>query len=158
MPGENADQEWAALAALAPDECVTRMAAHCRTVAALEEGPRVEALGAMVRAEYALPLDQLPNFTRSRLRAWIAIDRDDHDMATRLARGYDTVFQSLSAEIAMRRASVVQGVARHELDADEVQTLFALIPSIVQQVPRVKQDSLTSEQRAPTSRPWWRFW
>lgn len=160
MSGEIADLEWAALADLSPEERETRMADYCRTVVALDESARIEALAAMVRAEYALDEAALPDFTRSRLRAWIAIDQVDHELATRLARGYDTVFLTLPAATAMRRASVVQGVARHHLTAEELERLFALIPSIVQQVPRLKQDVLTTTDRRAqhAARPWWRFW
>lgn len=164
MTGEQMDEEWRGLAALGPDERQARMAEHCRAVAALEDQQRIGALTAMVRGEYDLADPELHQFTLSRLRAWIAINQSDHELAEKLARGYDAAFQSMPGAMAMRRASIVQGVARTDLSAPEVETLFALIPSIVQQVPRVTTDSLTSRPHAPapaagtTSKPWWRFW
>jgi len=162
MTGEQMDQEWAALSVLGAEQREARMIERCTTVAALDDDARAAALSAMVRAEYSLPPAELPPFTLSRLRAWITIERTDRDLATRLARGYDTAFQTMPADMAMRRSSVVQGVARNDLSSDEIEMLFELIPSIVQQVPRIRQDSLTSRPHQPTpepkSKPWWRFW
>jgi hypothetical protein len=158
MAGEAMDQEWAGLAGQAPEQREARMIEQCRAVAALDDDARVQAIAAMVRAEYALPATDLHAFTLSRLRAWIAIEHEDREIALRLARGYDTVFQTMPGEMAMRRSSVVQGVARNDLSGDEVTTLFALIPSIIQQVPRMQQDTLSARTAPKQSKPWWRFW
>ncbi|MDA1002360.1 MAG: hypothetical protein O3B31_03260 [Chloroflexi bacterium] len=162
MTGEHVDQEWAELATLSAAPRFGRMLERCRTVAALDDHARIDALSAMVRAEYQLADAELHPFTLSRLRAWIAINESDHELAINLARGYDTVFQSMPCAMAMRRSSIAQGVARVDLTAEEVATLFELIPSIVQQVPRVRVDSLTSRPHAAAmetrSKPLWRFW
>ena len=163
MTTEPSDQTWADLYALQPAERVAQMIERCRAVAAMDDAARLNASSAMVRAEYALTDEHLHEFTTSRLRAWIAIDQADREAAVSLARAYDAVFQTMPGAVAMRRASVVQGVARSELTADELATLFELIPSIVQQVPRVRQDVLSTGRDnaaalAAKSKPWWRFW
>ncbi len=153
-------QRWAGLASVAEGDRQTQMRAVLEEVLGLGEGERVEAIRSMVDAEYALPDDDLRPFTVSRLRTWLAIGADNMDGATSLARGYDAAFEKLPAAAAMRRSTTVQTVARTTLSAEEIQGLFALIPSIVQQIPRAVPSAHTQRKEdAPAAKkPFWKFW
>ncbi len=160
------DTSWTELASLPPATRLEAMTARCRDAAVLPEHERLARVSAMVRAEYALDDAALAAFTADRLRAWLALDAATADV---LGRSYDAVFNALPAVMALRRASVVQRVARNELSADEVDRLFLIIPSIVQQVPRAGVSVVSPSRRAPrvapatagagsAGRPWWKFW
>jgi hypothetical protein len=55
-----------------------------------------------------------------------------------IASGYNRVFDSLPSEMAMRRASMVQAVAR-QMSADDIDMLHRLIPALLQQIPAVRR-------------------
>src|SRR5690606_32440398 len=113
----------------------------------------------MVRGEYGLTDAQLRTFTVSRLRAWLAVASNNMEGAQSLARGYDAAFDHLPADMAMRRSTTVQTVARQDLTTDEVQGLFDLIPSIVRQVPRaVPSAAHTPPTQQQAKKPFWKFW
>jgi len=164
--------QWSALAALDEQERLRGMREQIDSVLAMEPEARGEALNAMVRAEYELDDAALRAFTASRLRLWAEIAEQDLESAQTLARGYDAVFDTLPANLAMRRASVVQSVVRGELAPEQVEKLFEVIPSMLRQVPRtpVAQASAqpTSKKAAKkaaakarpiTARtPVWKFW
>jgi hypothetical protein len=163
------DRSWSDLAQLDASARQQQMTAVCREVAELPDDQRLERLEAMVRAEYELGEDLLRPFTLTRLKTWIEIDSDNPELAQRLARGYDAVFDKLPGAMAMRRASVVQNVARTDLSLEEVDSLFRLVPSLVRQVPRAHKESATeakgkaysAAQRVKAEgggRPWWKFW
>ncbi|MEX1023393.1 MAG: hypothetical protein WD058_09630 [Dehalococcoidia bacterium] len=170
MSAEQIAERWGGLASQPESAQSEGMRSILAEVLALDDTHRLDVLEAMVRAEYALESDSLRAFTRSRLRTWIAISADDLEGAKSLARGYDAAFDRLPAELAMRRASTVQTVARSDLAADEVTALFDLIPSLVRQVPRATPapisaartaDAVTSGVNAvvaAAARPWWKVW
>jgi hypothetical protein len=174
-----ADTSWSAMTSLSADERERRMTDILREVAGMPESERVDRLEGLVRAEYELDDQTLRPFTATRLRALLAINREDHDAANNLARGWDTVFDRLPGGLAMRRATVVQTVARKELSADEVGELFELVPSLVRSVPRAKTEAMHIERKGKalqrdeantarmeiaaaggdaSVRPWWKFW
>lgn len=165
-----ADQSWAELARRDEPERGQEMAARCREVAQLPEEQRLARLEAMVRAEYALTDEELRAFTLSRLRAWLLLKDEDDEQAKSLAHGYDAVFNRLPGDVAMRRATVVQGIAREQLAIEEIEQLFELIPSLMRSVPRSRTDAVSrqatanamaaaaGELAAAASAPWWKFW
>lgn len=151
---------WSELATL---DQVTRersMHEHLMSVLALDDAPRLQALRDMITAEYALDEPSLRPFTISRLRTWVAIAQDDVERARLLARGYDTVFDGLPAEMAMRRARVVQTVAKSDFSPAEVEALFEVIPSLLRQVPRASTEHFARPAVATTAgtTAWWKFW
>jgi hypothetical protein len=137
------------------------MVERFRQLTALDEAERLDRLEAMARAEYALPDPDLHRFTASRLRAWIELDREDPGQAQLLASAYDRVFQRVPAELAMRRAMLVQSVARSELTAEEVVELDKMAPTLMQAVPHaasmtgIRQREVAPERRAKSK---WKFW
>lgn len=129
----------------------------------IEEAARLDQLEGMARAEYALPDAELHRFTASRLRAWIELDRVDPGQAQLLATAYDQVFQRVPVELAMRRAMLVQSVARSELTPAEVAELRRLIPSLMQAEPASMPSAMGGlRERVVTgtdkARPKWKFW
>lgn len=158
--GAQAGTAWAGLASRPEAERVGPMCDLLRDVMSLPEGQRATALDGMVRAEYALDEATLHSFTASRLRAWLRLAADDMESARTLSRAWDHVFDGMPAEMAMRRATVVQTVARSELNAEEVAVLFEFIPSIVRQIPRAPSSLSQRVEEAPPEQdtPWWKFW
>lgn len=148
---------WAGLAGASEGDRGVRMRAILDEVLNLDEAERGTAVDGMVRAEYALDDAQLRPFTTDRLRTWLGIAQDDMSGAQSLARGYDAAFDKLGASLAMRRSSMVQTVARHDLTPEEVTGLFDLIPSIVRQVPRAIPPTRQFE-KPERKKPFWKFW
>lgn len=129
----------------------------------VEEAARLDELEGMARAEYALPDADLHRFTASRLRAWIELDRLDPGQAQLLATAYDRVFQRVPVELAMRRAMLVQSVARSELTAEETSELRRLIPGLMQAEPASMPSAMGGLRERVISgtdkaRPKWKFW
>jgi len=162
---------WGALAGQPASDQIPAMQEVFAELLKLDETERLVAIEEMVRAEYALDQDALKAFTESRLRSWLAMAANDLESTQEIVQGYDTVFGHLPGEMAMRRATVVQTVARNHFTTDEVGALFELIPSLVRQVPRssgsatVSASSSSSSSggaavaEAPASaRPRWKFW
>jgi hypothetical protein len=155
------DTTWSDLSSLEDAARQREMVERFRQLTGLEDTARLDKLEAMARAEYALPDADLHHFTASRLRAWIELDHTDPGQAQLLASAYDRVFQRVPAELAMRRAMLVQSVARSELSAEEVAELDKMAPTLMQAVPHattmsgIREREATPEQRA---KPWWKFW
>jgi hypothetical protein len=156
---------WGALSGESGATQIAGMRAILDEVVALPDEARVDAIEAMVAAEYALEASVLHSFTTSRLRAWLAMSANDMEAAKKVVNGYDTAFERLPGAMAMRRATIVQTVARVEMTPEEVTGLFALIPSIVQQVPRAVPSSMSTPAggavaaMAPAKKkPAWKFW
>jgi hypothetical protein len=149
--------QWAALVSLDEAERVRAMQEQLDSVLALEEEERLVAVEDMVRAEYLLADPELRTFTASRLRVWARIGSRDMEAARTIARLYDAVFDRLPADLAMRRASMVQSVARADISAQELETLFEVIPSILRQVPRQRLSGFTSEKPVRKA-AWWKVW
>ncbi len=155
------DSSWSELIALDDAARQRAMVERFRQLTALDEGARLDRLEGMARAEYALPDADLHRFTASRLRAWIELDHKDPGQAQLLASAYDQVFRRVPAELAMRRAMLVQSVARSELTAEEIAELDKMAPSLMQVVPHattmsgIRQREATPEPRA---KPRWKFW
>lgn len=156
------DTTWSNLVTLEEEPRQRAMAERFRHLAATEETERLRELEAMVRAEYTLPDTELHAFTRSRLRAWIELRAHDRGQASALARAYDAVFQRVPGEIAMKRATVVQTVARTELNDDELAALDEMVPTLLQSVAH-RQGGATTDLRArdaagTSKKPRWKFW
>lgn len=157
VTGSSLAERWAALATDSEGDRRSAMRAILEEVLSLDEAERAATVEGMVQAEYALDDAQLRPFTIDRLRTWLAIAQDNMGGAQSLARGYDGAFDKLGAALAMRRSSMVQTVARHDLSPEEVTGLFDLIPSIVRQVPRAIPQTRHYDKPEP-KKPFWKFW
>jgi hypothetical protein len=169
--GIQADTSWSDLAQSDAASRQRAMEERFARLAAKGEDERLHEIEAMILAEYSLGEKELQEFTASRLRAWIALEQRDPAQAQAATRGYDRVFDRMPGDLAMRRATVVQTVARQELSAEEIEALFDLIPSMVRHLPRAKQDimrNVESQNRIEAARtrtaagrakkPFWKFW
>lgn len=151
---------WGALAGEPEAAQASGMRSVLDEVVRLPEAERAEVIEAMVKAEYALDDAALHVFTANRLRTWLALSASDMEAAKTVVHGYDSAFEHLPGGMAMRRATMVQTVARTEMTPEEVAGLFELIPSIVRQVPR----SAPSPKYTPAGgvavkkKPAWKFW
>ena len=162
------DTTWSDLARLDPARRVAAIGERLDQLLKLSDDQLHQRLGQMVRAEYALDGASLYQFTTSRLQALLAIARRDAEQARRLARAYDRVFDGLPGGLAMRRAEVVQTVARVELGNDDVLLLRELVPALLRQVPVVPSTASAGRAaveaaegaagRATRRKPWWRLW
>lgn len=160
------DTTWSDLAALEERECAEAMSERMRRLASVDEEERVRELEAMVLAEYALPDASLREFTVHRLRAWLELHAQDPGQSRALASAYRLVFQRVPADIALRRASVVQSVAREQLTAEELTELDELIPDVLEPVAHARKDSSPSSrllEQQPVAvraerKPRWKFW
>jgi hypothetical protein len=164
------DSDWAALASLEEErERTSQMGERFRSLLALPEEERRARLEAMIRAEYELPDKELRDFTRSRLRSWIALGEEDREAAKSLGKGYDDVFETLPANTAMRRATIVQTIASHDLTLAEMDALFSIIPGLARQVEQKRPPMRTAAPEAleasaaalaaKRARPFWaRLW
>lgn len=160
------DTTWSRLADLEVPQRMEAMAERMRRLASVEEAERARELEAMVRAEYALPDVELRQFTLSRLRAWLQLHAQDPGQSRALASAYRVVFQRVPAELALRRTSVVQSVAREELTAEELTQLDELIPDVLEAVAHARKEStpasrlLAQQPVAVTAerKPRWKFW
>lgn len=159
VTGSTLADRWVALADAPDSDRSTQMRPLLDEVLALDEGARPGAVKSMVEAEYGLEDARLRSFTLSRLRAWLALAATDLPAAQTLARGYDAAFDGLSGELAMRRSTVVQTVAIHDLRPEEVTGLFDLIPSIVRQVPKaIPPTQQYAKKSDEPKKPFWKFW
>lgn len=162
----SADTTWSSLAALGDRQRREAMTERMRRLAAVDDAERTRELEAMVLAEYALPEADLRDFTLSRLRAWLQLHAQDPGQSHALASAYRAVFQRVPADIALRRASVVQSVAREDLTAEELTELDELIPDVLEPVAHAKKEStptsrlLEQQPVAVTAerKPRWKFW
>lgn len=162
----SADTSWSDLAALGERQRSEAMTERMRRLASVDEAERTRELEAMVLAEYALPEADLREFTLSRLRAWLRLHAQDPGQSHALAGAYRAVFQRVSADVALRRASVVQSVARQELTAEELTELDDLIPDVLEPVAHARKESTPTsrllEQQpvavATERKPRWKFW
>lgn len=160
-----ADTTWSNLAALDEERRRGAMRERFVRLAAVDEAQRLRDLEAMVRAEYGLPEAELHDFTRSRLRAWIELRERDPGQATALARAYDTVFKRVPGDLAMRRATVVQSVARADLSDSEIAALDEMAPTLMQSVAHRSGGHGATDLRARVAseagtakKPRWKFW
>ena len=159
------DASWAALAQAEPEECSKGIRQCYGEILQLPAEGMAERVAALAQAEYTLENAALEVMTAARLRVLLAMPPDD---ANRLVTAYDQVFNQLPAAMAMRRAAVIQTVALHQFDADEVDGLFDLMPSVLRQVPRIstavkdmeilKAAAAEKEAAAQRRHPAWMFW
>lgn len=161
------DSTWSEIASLDPDARVAAMRERFQTLVQADASERDRRLEAMILAEYALDDEHLPAFTASRLRAWMALAGENLEQAQVVASAWDDAFKRVPGDIAMRRAALVQTVAREEFSADDIDVLYELIPQLVGHLPRASQDALeravsieraSVEQARASSKPWWKFW
>jgi hypothetical protein len=159
------DASWAALAEMDDTPRAAAMEERFTQLALLGEAARVDAIEAMIRAEFSLPEEQLQAMTAARLRVWASLNLRDPGQAKQVVAGYDDAMNRLPADMAMRRAGILYTVAR-EMPAEEVAILHDLIPSLRQSVP-VARTGLAEERtsveeartrRAANPRPFWKFW
>ncbi len=145
------------------------MAPVARTISATDsEMKNDEPMFRILEDGFALLLPEadLREFTLSRLRAWLRLHAQDPGQSHALAGAYRAVFQRVSADVALRRASVVQSVARQELTAEELTELDDLIPDVLEPVAHARKESTPTsrllEQQpvavATERKPRWKFW
>ena len=159
------DATWAALAPLESEECSKGIRQCYGELLQLPAEDMTARVAALVQAEYALENTALEAMTAARLRVLLTLPQDD---AGRLVAAYDQIFNQLPAKMAMRRSAVIQTVALHQFNADEVDGLFELMPSMVQQVPRMsamtedmdilKAAAAEKQAAAQHRSPFWMFW
>ena len=161
------DSTWSEIASLDADAQVAAMRERFETLAQAEAAERDRRLEAMIIAEYALDDEHLPAFTGSRLRAWMGLADENLEQAQVVVSAWDDAFKRVPGEIAMRRAALVQTVAREEFSADDIDVLYELIPQLVGHLPRASQqavervaltDRASVAGARASSKPWWKFW
>lgn len=159
-----ADLSWSGLARSTADDRQGEMKKRLAAVARLEESARNAAVTSMIRAEYALDEDALHSLTASWLRAWIDLHREDPQQAEIIAATYASVFDAAPSDLAMRRAAVVQTVARQTLTDSEVALLSAELPSLGLPPSRTIRGTGERGLRERVDgdtvplRAWWKFW
>ena len=164
------DATWSMLSETEPAARIGEMRQRFEALADLDQAARQQQAEAMIYAEYALGDDQLQGFTESRLRAWIAMAADNLERTQSVVNVYEQVFDRVPGGIAMKRATVVQTVARVALTPEDIDVLYELIPKLVVNVPRASQEAIelaldasrkatASEAKERASRkPWWKVW
>lgn len=159
------DTTWSGLIALAPEPRADAMRERYEQLLALPDAEMESKLEDMIVAEYTLDSASLHSFTASRLRVLIGIAAKDVERARRVAHAGDVAFSRMPGTIAMRRTEIVQTIARTELTAQEVETLRELLPTLLQQLPRLAVGPLfghATESVPPggnrTRKPWWKVW
>ena len=161
------DTSWSDLSTLDPEARIAAMRERFAKLAGADAADRDRESEAMILAEYTLEDEHLHALTVSRLRSWMALLEDNPEQARIVSGAYDTAFQRVPGEIAMRHATVVQMLAREEFGPEDIDVLYELIPNLVGHVPRASQEALESaaatERAAVAARragrkPWWKFW
>lgn len=162
---QGGDTTWSGLIALAPEERTGAMRERYEQLLALSDTEMESKLEDMIVAEYALDSASLHIFTASRLRALLGIAEQDVVRARRVASAGDRVFNRMPGSIAMQRTQMVQTIARTELTAQEVELLRELLPSLLQQLPRLAASPMSERAATPvphtggdSRKPWWKIW
>ena len=93
----------------------------------------------------------------SRLRVWLAMAADDPEAVSRIARDYDSIFDSLAAATAMRRTQAEQHALRTELSHQDVRPLARVLPSIAEVLP-ARQAAVSAQLDDRRTTPRWKFW
>ncbi|MGE0598802.1 MAG: hypothetical protein AB7J35_03120 [Dehalococcoidia bacterium] len=153
MTTNSADQkfDWATIATMDQDGQNGAVTAAYAAIADQDEATRRESLSRAIESVYRMPDDQLRSMTEARLRAWLALPEDK---AAVVGNSFESVMDTMPAEIAMRRVTVVQSVA-FKLKADELEHLQHIVPRVLGDTPKV---TATAAPAQPQSRPWWKFW
>lgn len=105
-----------------------------RRLIQLDEAERRKLMASLIEQEYALSDDALRAFTKARLRSWLSIADMGGD-ALILGKTYDDVFASLPADIALRRAMVVQSVVIEHFSEAEIVRLLEIVPGMRRHLP-----------------------
>ncbi len=160
----SSDESWSALAGLDAVSARSQMAERFRAITKLPAEEQREKLRSMIVAEYALDEPGLLEFTGRRLRSLLDLELKD---AIAVSEGYGKIFNDMPGEMAMRRVTVVQSVAR-EMSAVEVDALQHIMPGLVDSIPsmlrhetaeaQTAQGSSTASTAAATKKPAWKFW
>ena len=160
------DNTWSALSEVDQETRRREMEDRFARLTLLDGAERLDTAEAMLRAEFTLGESDLPAFTADRLQAWMSLDRRDPAQAAIAVAAYDSVVERLPANMAMRRASVVQAVTSR-MTVDEVATLQRLIPSLKLSVPvaltgideqRALLEVARDRMAAKRQRPFWKIW
>ena len=150
------DTTWSALADLEDAAAQQEMSVRFKAIAHLEPEKLDIELRPMILAEYALDNPSLAKFTSCRLHTLLELPKDE---AMSISDGYNRVFDGLSSDVAMRRASTVQTAAR-AMGPDDIAKLHELIPAFTSQIPSVQ---VVAAHPAPDAssekkKPGWMFW
>lgn len=84
-----------------------------------------DALGAMIRAECALPEGERAAFAHTRLRAWLAMDRED---ARIIARAYEEAMERFSPAQREQRLAAERDAIMNGLRFAEFRSLCGIVP------------------------------
>ena len=159
----SSDESWSALAGLDAVTARSQMAERFRALTKLPAEEQREKLRSMIVAEYALDEPGLLEFTGCRLRSLLDIELPD---AIAVSEGYAKIFNDMPGEMAMRRVTVVQSVAR-DMSATEVDALQHIVPGLLNSIPSMLRHETAEAQTAQGSstastsaakKPGWKFW
>jgi hypothetical protein len=157
-PRPGADHEWISFLPLYEEERVARMTARYSELAELDAAARHEQIVAQVKAVYSQPDADLRTLTESRLKSWLAMDPDK---ARIVGTDFETALNTMPADIAMRRVTIVQSVA-YKLTIDQQAALRAIVPGVMGDEPVAYPSFEKADPMAVASatgkRPWWAFW
>jgi hypothetical protein len=154
------EEQWRGLADAAEEERREKMEVRYLELAALPEEERREQLKTMARVEYTLPDDKIRPFHLSRLRVWLKLESET---VRAVASSYEAIMNELPGEIAMRRVSVVQTLARGFDPADQ-ERLREIVPRVFAEstpltINRAAEETRRVLEQAPSpKKPWWAFW
>jgi hypothetical protein len=152
---DSSSADWGKLVALPEEERTASMADLFIEIHSLDEGTRESRLDTIIRGEHELSDDLMASLSRSRLLAWLSMDKA---MATQVAEEFQTAMDGMPGKIAMKHATMDQTVSLH-FDSDQVTLLAELDPKIFRSMPGVAIKSTEPEApAAPESSPWWKFW
>ena len=153
---DSGSADWNKLAALSEGDQTAQMVERFTHIQGLDAEARSESLGSIIRGELELSDEEMAELSRSRLLAWLSMDKD---MAKSSAEEFQTAMDGAPGMIAMKHATIDQTVSLH-FDREQVTLLAELDPKIFASMPGVGSID-TDEPAAPADEdppPWWKFW
>jgi hypothetical protein len=120
-------------------------------IADQDEAARKASLVHAIESVYRLPDAQLRSMTEARLRAWIALP---DEKAKVVGNSFESVMDTMPADIAMRRVTVVQSVA-FKLESAELEHLQKIVPRVLGDAAFAAPSMAMGAGR---TKPWWKFW
>jgi hypothetical protein len=149
--------DWNKLAALSEADRTAQMVERFTQIHALDAGARRDSLGSIILGEDDLSNDELAEFSKSRLLAWLSMDKET---AKQVAGEFQAAMDVAPGKVAMKHATIDQTVSLH-FDHDQVTLLAYLDPKIFRSMPGVGSVE-TDEPETPVAEeappPWWKFW
>ncbi len=156
------DNEWARIAELPEADRQAVMRREVEELAKLSEEERRARLRAGAEQEFRLPDDKLRAVIVSRIHVWL-----DGDQATvrPVAASLDAVMNVAPSTVAMRRAAIIQTLAR-DFPANQQERLRSLVPGAfpnhdVRPVSMASSRASLNEAAPKVEaarKPFWKFW